>query len=216
MEYTITTSPTQTPLLMAADFTARPVQFLFNSLFIFLGAVLLGCTEPQEKIDSVMLNSTKSNFEQLNGTVLLDNEPFTGSIYTLFPDTQDTTRIVRYLMGKEHAIWKQFYPAGRLLDQREFSRGLKVGDLVAWWENGKKKLHYRFENDEYEGTCREWNEDGTLVQEMNYRRGHEEGSQKMFYDNGKVRSNYLVRDGRRYGLLGTKNCVNVSGSVFIR
>ena len=50
---------------------------------------------------------------------------------------------------------------------------------------------------------------------MNYVKGHEEGSQKMYYDNGKIRSNYTIIAGRRYGLLGTKNCVNVADSVFV-
>ncbi len=176
----------------------------------------IGCTQPDEKINQVVLNGDEGNFNQLNGVVLLDDQPFTGTLYTFFPDTRDTARIVRYLVGKEHGIWKQFYPSGTLLDEREFNRGQKVGELVAWYENGKKKLHYRFENDEYEGTCREWNEEGTLVQEMNYHQGHEEGPQKMYYDNGKVRSNYTVINGRRYGLLGTKNCVNVSDSVFVK
>lgn len=177
----------------------------------------MSCTKSEDRINSVYINSDEADIQQLNGTVLLNGEPFTGTLYTLFPGTtDDTVRIVRYLVGKEHGIWKQFYPGGQLLDQREFSRGQKVGDLVAWWKNGTKKLHYHFENDEYEGTCREWNEEGTLVQEMNYHQGHEEGPQKMFYDNGKIRSNYIIRDGRRYGLLGTKNCVNVSDSVFIK
>lgn len=52
------------------------------------------------------------------------------------------------------------------------------------------------------------------MKEMNYKKGFEEGSQKMFYDNGKVKVNYIMINGRRYGLLGTKNCVNVSDSVF--
>jgi len=75
-------------------------------------------------------------------------------------------------------------------------------------------LTYQFEDDEYEGTCREWNESGRLITEMNYHRGYESGSQKVWYDNGKIKSNYVMESGRRYGLLGTKNCVNVSDSIF--
>ena len=74
--------------------------------------------------------------------------------------------------------------------------------------------HYLFSNDEYEGTCREWNEAGRLVKEMNYKAGYEAGSQRSWYDNGRIRANYVIEDGRRYGLLGTKNCVNVSDSIF--
>ena len=73
---------------------------------------------------------------------------------------------------------------------------------------------YVFVNDEYEGTCREWSSDGLLVKEMNYLKGHEEGSQRWWYDNGKIKANYIIKQGRRYGLLGTKNCMNVSDSIF--
>ena len=104
---------------------------------------------------------------------------------------------------------------GEMMQERSYSRGKKTGDYKSWWPNGKKKLHYRFANGEYEGTCQEWNENGRLVQEMNYKNGHEEGSQKMYYDNGKIRSNYTIIKGRRYGLLGTKNCINVADSVFV-
>jgi antitoxin component YwqK of YwqJK toxin-antitoxin module len=49
---------------------------------------------------------------------------------------------------------------------------------------------------------------------MHYKKGYEEGLQQFYYDNGKVKANYFMKAGRRYGLLGTKNCVNVSDSIF--
>jgi antitoxin component YwqK of YwqJK toxin-antitoxin module len=53
-----------------------------------------------------------------------------------------------------------------------------------------------------------------LVKQMNYLKGHEEGPQKWWYDNGKIKANYIIQDGRRFGLLGTKNCINVTDSIF--
>jgi antitoxin component YwqK of YwqJK toxin-antitoxin module len=49
---------------------------------------------------------------------------------------------------------------------------------------------------------------------MTYRKGYEDGLQQQFYESGKVKANYMMLDGRRYGMLGTKNCVNVSDSIF--
>ena len=89
-----------------------------------------------------------------------------------------------------------------------------MGTYAAWWRDGKQRLLYHFANGEYEGVCRDWNDKGLLIAEMNYKEGHEEGPQKQYYNNGKVRANYTIKDGRRYGLLGTKNCVNVTDSVF--
>ena len=51
---------------------------------------------------------------------------------------------------------------------------------------------------------------------MNYYNGKEQGSQKVWYNNGKIKSNYVVKDGRRYGLLGTKNCTNVKDTSTIK
>lgn len=143
-----------------------------------------------------------------------NGKPFTGTLFSIFPSTTDTAERASYWDGREHGNWSQYYPGGAFRQQRAFDNGQKVGDYIAWWETGRKKLLYHFEQNEYEGTCQEWNEQGVLIQEMNYHKGHEEGMQKLFYNDGKVRANYTIIDGRRYGLLGTKNCVNVSDSVF--
>ena len=72
---------------------------------------------------------------------------------------------------------------------------------------------FLFKDDEYEGECSEWNEKGILIRRMHYARGHESGAQQQWYDDGSIRSNYVIIKGRRFGLLGTKNCVNVSDSL---
>ena len=42
--------------------------------------------------------------------------------------------------------------------------------------------------------------------------GYEEGSQKAWWQNGVIRANYVVKNGRRYGLIGLKLCMNPEGS----
>lgn len=169
-----------------------------------------------ESAKPVLINREAVQVHTGNGVVYLANKPFSGTLFSLFPTTSDTTDVVGYLDGRAHGVWRQFYPGSKRRQQRVYNRGEKTGEYVAWWENGQKQLHYHFVNDEYEGTCREWNEAGVLIQEMNYQSGHEAGPQKLFYNDGKVRANYTIINGRRYGLLGTKNCVNVSDSVFRR
>jgi antitoxin component YwqK of YwqJK toxin-antitoxin module len=100
------------------------------------------------------------------------------------------------------------------MEIRHFENGQKVGAYYAWWPNGTLKLAYHFANGEYNGRCSEWNDQKMLVKEMHYKDGYESGSQKEFYNDGKIKANYIMTDGRRYGLLGTKNCVNVSDSIF--
>ncbi len=195
---------------------AQQVQ-LPNSISILLCLLALGCKQPvSEKADQALIkvNSSVAGFTNMNGMMHLNRQPFSGTIYTLFENSQDTAEIQNYYQGREHGLWKKYAGNGSLRSSRTFTNGKKTGVYNSWWPNGVLQQHYLFKNDEYEGTCKEWNEHGILVKEMNYLAGHEEGSQKMFYDNGQARANYIIKNGRRYGLLGTKNCINVSDSIF--
>lgn len=188
-----------------------------NSAFVFL-LVSFGCQKSgvreEVKHSTIRLDKSEPQVQVENGLVLWNNLPFTGILYSLHQSNADTSSLSSYQNGREHGEWKQFYEGGQLKEKRFFKNGLKEGEYVAWWPNGNKQLHYFFENGEYEGGCREWNNEGSLIKLANYKKGHEEGLQQLWYDNGKVRANYVVKEGRRYGLLGTKNCINVSDSVF--
>ena len=78
----------------------------------------------------------------------------------------------------------------------------------------KRQFEYRFKNDEYHGENKAWSEKGILIQHLIFENGFEKGLQRLWWNDGTVRSNYIVRNNRRYGLLGTKNCINVSDEIF--
>jgi antitoxin component YwqK of YwqJK toxin-antitoxin module len=162
---------------------------------------------------TVLLPVDDPKFKNQNGVLLYDGQGFNGTVFSLYPN-DDTAALLSYKQGLPHGKWQQFYQGGVKTELRYFDQGKKTGDFTRWWENGNMQILYVFEDDEYQGTCREWNEQGLLVKEMNYKKGHEEGMQTWWYDNGKVKSNYRIIEGRRFGLLGTKNCINVSDSIF--
>lgn len=182
---------------------------LLSNLFL-LAFIFSSCYSRK----SVTVDALDSSLTYRGDILFRNGVAFTGKTFSLYAGSVDTAEIRNYYEGKEHGRWKKFYADGKIQESREFDGGRKTGFYVAWWQNGNRKLEYHFDDDEYEGICREWNEHGVLIREMNYAKGHESGTQKMFYDNGKVRANYVIVNGRRYGLLGTKNCVNVSDSVF--
>ncbi len=99
------------------------------------------------------------------------------------------------------------------MESREYLLGRKNGKQIAYWENGNKRFEFVAKNDAYEGELKEWSFDGKLIHEAHFVNGQEDGTQQMWYDNGKIRANYIIIKGRRYGLLGTKNCKNVSDSL---
>lgn len=189
---------------------AHPVRFLNNMLLLLL---LQSCAKP-EKPAMPLFNGATIQVAWEDGIVVQNHQPFTGIIYTLQKNGKDTAGIVCFNKGREHGEWQSFYEGGRLREKRFFADGKKTGDYIAWWPNGRRRLVYHFEEGEYEGTCREWTEAGVLIKEMNYKAGYEAGSQQQFYDDGKLKANYVIIEGRRWGLLGTKNCVNVTDSIF--
>jgi antitoxin component YwqK of YwqJK toxin-antitoxin module len=111
---------------------------------------------------------------------------------------------------------KKFYPNKQLMEYREFRNDMKNGKQIAYWDNGNKRFEFNAVNDAYEGELKEWDYNGNLFHLAHYENGQEEGVQKLWYENGKIRANYVILKGRRYGLLGTKNCKNVSDSIFNR
>jgi antitoxin component YwqK of YwqJK toxin-antitoxin module len=203
---------------MEADTMAR-LALLRNSIIVLIASVgFFGCNKssPENPVAhfDALLNKSEQRITIENGLTMINQKPFSGKLFILFDALKDTAELTSYLNGKEHGEWKKFYPSRKIREKRFFEHGQKTGEYIAWWENGNKQLHYFFVADEYEGICKEWNAEGKLVKVMNYKRGHEEGHQQWWYDNGKVKANYIIHDGRRYGLLGTKNCINVSDSVF--
>ena len=202
---------------MEADFMEQQARLLNKSLLILL-AVFWGCNTNAPKntatLSTLLLNKDETYWSIGNGILLINKKPFSGILFSLFPRTTDTAELSSYLDGKENGGWKKYYPSKKIRELRFFNQGQKTGEYNAWWENGNKQLQYFFAADEYEGTCREWNEAGMLTKVMHYKNGHEDGRQQWWYDNGKIKANYIIKDGRRYGLLGTKNCINVSDSVF--
>ena len=112
-------------------------------------------------------------------------------------------------------IYKKYYPNKQLMECREFRNEMKNGKQIAYWDNGKKRFEFDAINDAYEGELKEWDYNGSLFHLAHYNNGQEEGVQKLWYGNGKIRANYITLKGRRFGLLGTKNCKNVSDSIFV-
>ncbi|MEY3631623.1 MAG: hypothetical protein RL408_1177 [Bacteroidota bacterium] len=105
-------------------------------------------------------------------------------------------------------VEKKYFPSGQIREIRHIQNGVRQGLQTAFWENGKKRFEYIAFNDAYEGELKEWAENGQLFHLAHYKNGQEDGVQKMWHANGKIRSNFVIINGRRYGLLGTKNCKN--------
>ena len=188
--------------------------------FIILISVLLfiSCNKSKtlsvsSKKEKVLVSNLDKELSLKKGTLFYKNSPFEGAVYELY-ESKDTLSIIIFYNGLQDGISKKWYLNKQLMEVRNYKQGQKNGAQVAYFDNGTKKFEFVAKKDVYEGELKEWNKEGNLIHLATYENGHEEGTQKLWYDNGKIRANYVMLKGKRYGLLGTKNCKNVSDSIF--
>jgi antitoxin component YwqK of YwqJK toxin-antitoxin module len=199
-------------------FMAR-LERLVAKTTVALAVLICGCgtTMEQQPVKELKwYDETSLQLQIENGIYKNNSLLFTGVVYSLALNRKDTLAVGSIVDGKEHGEWRKYFSNRQLMERRYYTEGKKTGLFEAWWRDGKKRLVYHFQNGEYEGGCRDWSESGVLVSDMNFHEGHEKGEQKQYYEDGKVKANYVIIDGRRFGLLGTKNCVNVSDSVGLK
>jgi antitoxin component YwqK of YwqJK toxin-antitoxin module len=194
-----------------------------NFLLIFSLLFLFSCKKNLSKENEIIEQSAIENFvaissaglNTVNDTLYFKDKKFSGVLFSLSDFSSDTLTSIGYRNGVLDGVSKKWYASGQLMEWRSYRTGEKDGPQIAYFENGNKKFEYTAEKDFAVGIMREWNDSGNLVHLATYEKGQEEGVQKMWYDNGKIRANYVMIKGRRYGLLGTKNCTNVSDSLFV-
>lgn len=182
--------------------------FLFG-IFLLLAA----CGAPLKNSRATRFyNSDKENIRTKAGVTYLGAQPLTGIVFALDANG-DTCMLVPFVAGKENGIATAYYCKGKLKEVRTFVNGKKTGRHFGWYENGRPRFEYHYSNDEFDGTYKEWLPDGRLLLSLNFENGHESGLQQTWFENGEIKSNYIIKNARRYGLLGTKNCATVEDSI---
>ncbi len=189
-------------------------------VFILLLYFLVSCSENKGTVikstivTPIYKSNTTEGFLFHQDTLWLNNEPYNGYVFELVPNTIDTLFFAGYKKGLLEGEFKKWFPNKQLWEKRWYVAGKKNGLQQSYWENGIKRFEFIAKDDAYEGEMKEWAQDGLLVHLANYVNGQEDGTQQSWYSNGKIKSNYFIIKGKRYGLLGTKNCKNVSDSIF--
>ncbi|MES2177672.1 MAG: hypothetical protein V4550_07375 [Gemmatimonadota bacterium] len=102
---------------------------------------------------------------------------------------------------------------GQLAEERGFVKGRENGTHRGWWPSGAVHFTYEYRDGVLDGVSREFYPSGALWRAQHYARGHEEGLQRLFWEDGRVRASYVVRGGRRFGLMGAKGCVTRADSL---
>lgn len=158
----------------------------------------------------LLLSSTEIAWKQ--DTIYCKGIKFSGYGYTLYPNS-DTLSLQGYWQGLQEGLTKKWYPNRQLAEYRMYVSGKKEGVHKAWWPNGAMKFLFTVSNDAYTGDLQEWNIERVLVKWFHYKDGQELGSQRLWWDDGSVRANYVIRNGKKYGLIGVKLCSNPYDSI---
>ena len=175
-------------------------------------------TVPEIKIAKTVpgnyLNATDSLFNDHKDTVYYGDHFFTGYRFSLYP-SGDTAMLQSYFNGVEEGYQRKWYPGPdrQLAEERFYINGKKEGTHKGFWPDGKPKFLFTAVDNEYEGEFKEWYASGLLGKQFHYINGKEEGSQRLWWDNGTVRANYVIKHGKKYGLIGLKTCSNPYDSV---
>jgi hypothetical protein len=138
---------------------------------------------------------------------------YRGDLFTGLVEQFDADGVLRtrnqYEMGRRHGDCRRWYSDGTLESVREYRENRKHGQHAGWFEKGQKKFLMHFDRGSYIGERKEWYASGKPFALFQYEFGKEVGLQRVWGPSGNLRSNYVVRNGRRYGLIGAKPCVSV-------
>jgi len=173
-------------------------------------------TSKEIRIAKTLPNQIKliqdSNLKFHQDTLYDCSKPYSGHLIML-NSKKDTLILKGFFNGLEEGYQKSWYPNKKPKEVRYYINGKKEGWQQGYWPDGKPRFQFRMVNDLYEGEFKEWNSSGFLYKDFHYIHGKEEGSEKLWWDNGIIRANYVMENGKRYGLLGTKICKNPYDSV---
>ena len=182
----------------------------FHIVFLFL----IFCDNG--KNDFVKYNQDYSNCVRINdsifnlrhGLMYEQKIPFSGCLAEYFENglMQES---VFFLNGQRHGWSMRWHRNGILEFEKFFLFGLKQKFHKKWYDNGSIKFIHRFKDDLFEGEQLDYFKNGNIASKRNYLNGFEEGQQMAWNFNGKLLQNYHVKNKKRYGIIGRKDCISV-------
>jgi antitoxin component YwqK of YwqJK toxin-antitoxin module len=175
---------------------------------IFL--LILSCAKTEKSIPKREVLFDSRELTRKSNVLYFKNIPFSGFII----EKKINDKLISksgYLDGKLEGLQQKWFDCGVIKEIRFFEKNQKVGKHKGWYQNGQKRFEYFIENDIPIKTHREWYQSGQLFSLSNYNpKGQPEGLQQMWFEDGKIKANYVVKNGRRFGLLGAKGCMGVA------
>jgi len=190
------------------------IKYISVVLALFIGGLSLGDAAGSKTVErksgvietavTEVRLASDPGISRSHRSTLLDGHLFSGML--IDQDMSGIYVFTRFENGLKQGLESAYYPGGARAFERVWDGGKREGTYVSWWEDGKIKQKAAYRADLLEGSSAEWFRDGQQARSFTYAAGQEEGQQMMWYEDGSIRANYHVKDGRRYGSIGTKGC----------
>lgn len=157
-------------------------------------------TPASQKIIAV----TDTALQLQNGKWYYSKQLFSGTIMEYWPNGHcRSSRQVEE--GRDQGLEQGFFENGGKEYRRWYTHGEKDSVHTCWWPNGNKRSEYHFKTGNYDGLFTEWYISGKMLQQVLYKDG-KEVSGKGWRENGKPYMSFVMKDGRRYGLVNSNLC----------
>jgi antitoxin component YwqK of YwqJK toxin-antitoxin module len=182
--------------------TIRRVVFAGLSGLMLLGASIPRAATPE---GALILEGTDAELAMENGVLMRSGVPVTATLTERY-ESGALKRTEEWVDGRRDGRSVSWYESGQVNEERTYAAGRKQGRHLGWYADGTRRFDDVFELGLLRGQALEWYPDGTPYRDFTYDAGQESGRQRMWNVDGSLRANYVVREGRRFGLLGSKGC----------
>jgi antitoxin component YwqK of YwqJK toxin-antitoxin module len=177
-----------------------------------VAGVLLTCCVPSN--NDTISGIIPSNALFQKGQYTFFNDKLASGIVNEYYPSGALHRTSRYEEGLLHGATGSWYPNGMKESERYYHRGEKEGTHSGWWPDGKKQFQYHFSQGAYHGTFKEWYASGKPLHLFEYEHGHET-SAIGWRENGRTYINFVVRHGRKYGLMNARLCYSLKDEAAV-
>jgi antitoxin component YwqK of YwqJK toxin-antitoxin module len=169
--------------------------------------LVLGACQEKTGVPTIEIPANDTTLVVKEGILFAQNNPYSGFIIDKYPSGILASKN-GYLNGKLEGIQEKWFENGTKKELRWYANNHKIGKHEGWYANGQKRFEYFIENDIPIKIHREWYPGGQLYTLFGYNKeGQPEGTQQMWFENGQIKANYVIKNGRRFGLFGAKGCM---------
>ena len=175
---------------------------LFSGILAYQGSKTMADTDV--RVIEFVRFAPSHALSKANLRLSVDGILFSGLLLT--PGMNGEMVYAIFTSGRKDGFETGYYPNGAKSFERNWIEGQREGLFISWWPNGEVKQLSTYQADLLEGPASEWFMGGVQARSFTYEAGKEEGPQMMWFEDGSVRANYHVKNGKRYGSIGTKGC----------